>query len=191
LFSFFLLFCFFQDRVSVWLTWNLLCRPGWHWIQRSACLCLLNAVIKGGHHHTQLIIRFLKDLFLCLIMCMHVFCEGILNRSTRAQGGQKRELDPVVVWIGLVPINSCVWMLAFPQGMIQLGSVSLLKQVWPCWTKCITVRVGFETLLLASWKPVFSWLPFERDIELSAPSAPCSYLDGNGLNLRTTKPAPS
>jgi len=32
--------------------------------------------------------------------------------------------------------------------------------------------VGFETLLLADWKAVFSCLPSEEDVELSAPPAP-------------------
>jgi hypothetical protein len=51
--------------------------------------------------------------------------------------------------------------------------------------------------LLAAWKPVFSWLSSEQDVELSAPPAPflpgcchASCHDDNGLNLRTSKPAP-
>jgi hypothetical protein len=31
------------------LSWNELCRPGW--LQKSACLCLPSAVIKGMRHH--------------------------------------------------------------------------------------------------------------------------------------------
>jgi hypothetical protein len=54
-FSFFLfcfvLFCFvFRDRVS--LSWNSLCRPGWPRTQKSACLCLPSAGIKGVHAPT-------------------------------------------------------------------------------------------------------------------------------------------
>ena len=41
---------------------------------------------------------------------------------------------------------------------------------WPCWRRCVTVWVGFETLLLDAWKAVFSWFPLEQDVELSAPS---------------------
>ncbi|EDK97303.1 mCG1038086, partial [Mus musculus] len=29
------------------LSWNSLCRPGWPGTQKSACLCLLSAGIKG------------------------------------------------------------------------------------------------------------------------------------------------
>jgi hypothetical protein len=29
-------------------------------------------------------------------------------------------------------------------------------RVWPCRNRCATVCVGFKTLLLAAWKPVFS-----------------------------------
>jgi hypothetical protein len=33
------------------LSWNSLCRPGWPRTQKSACLCLLSAGIKGVRHH--------------------------------------------------------------------------------------------------------------------------------------------
>jgi hypothetical protein len=53
-----------------------------------------------------------------------------------------------------------------------------------------------ETLLLTTWEAAFSCLPLEQDEELSAPPLSClpgcchaSYLDDNGLNLRTCKPA--
>jgi hypothetical protein len=29
-----------------------------------------------------------------------------------------------------------------------------LEWVWPCWRKCITVGMGFETLLLTAWEAV-------------------------------------
>ena len=45
------------------------------------------------------------------------------------------------------------------QGVALLGSIALLEE-------------GFETLLLAARKPVFSCLPSEQDVELSAPPAP-------------------
>ena len=32
--------------------WKSLCRPEWPQTQRSACLCLLSARIKGTYHHT-------------------------------------------------------------------------------------------------------------------------------------------
>jgi hypothetical protein len=55
-FVFVFVFCFFRDRVSLCrlrtvLSWNSLCRPGWPRIQKSACLCLPSAGIKGVHHH--------------------------------------------------------------------------------------------------------------------------------------------
>ena len=58
------------------------------------------------------------------------------------------------------------------------------------WRKCVTVKVGFEILLLAVWKSVFC-IPSEQDAELSAPS-PALCLPGccharphyvKGLNL--------
>jgi hypothetical protein len=43
-------FFFPRDRVSLYrLSWNSLCRPGWP--QKSACLCLPSAGIKGVSHH--------------------------------------------------------------------------------------------------------------------------------------------
>ena len=77
-------------------------------------------------------------------------------------------------------------------GVTLLGGVTLLEQVWPCWKNCLSVGVGFETLLLAKWEPV--WLPLDEDVELSAPPAPClhghchaSCLDANEINLKTCK----
>ncbi|GAB1285544.1 Laminin subunit gamma-2 [Apodemus speciosus] len=36
--------------VQPWLSWNSLCRPGWPRTQKSACLCLPSAGIKGVRH---------------------------------------------------------------------------------------------------------------------------------------------
>jgi hypothetical protein len=55
----------------------------------------------------------------------------------------------------------------------------------------VTVGLGFKTLILAVWEPVFSYQPLDEDVELSAPPAPClpgychapSRLDDNGLKL--------
>jgi len=43
--------CLFACLFLTWLSWNSLCRPGWPQTQRSACLCLLNAEIKGMCYH--------------------------------------------------------------------------------------------------------------------------------------------
>jgi hypothetical protein len=32
-------------------------------------------------------------------------------------------------------------------------------KVWPCWSRCVTVGVGFKTLILAAWRSVFCWQP--------------------------------
>jgi hypothetical protein len=44
-------------------------------------------------------------------------------------------------------------------GSGTIGRCGLVEWVWPCWGKCATVGVVFETFLLASWKLVFSELP--------------------------------
>jgi hypothetical protein len=41
------------------LSWNSLCRPGWPRTQKSACLCLPSAGIKGVCHHLPAISLFL------------------------------------------------------------------------------------------------------------------------------------
>jgi hypothetical protein len=45
-------FVFSRQGFSVkpWLSWNSLCRPGWPWTQKSTCLCLPSAGIKGVRH---------------------------------------------------------------------------------------------------------------------------------------------
>jgi hypothetical protein len=49
----FLFFCFLRQGFSVspWLSWNSLCRPGWPRTQKSACLCIPSAGIKGVQYH--------------------------------------------------------------------------------------------------------------------------------------------
>jgi hypothetical protein len=38
--------------------WDSLCRPGWPRTQKSACLCLPSAGIKGVRHHAQPLFSF-------------------------------------------------------------------------------------------------------------------------------------
>jgi hypothetical protein len=47
--------CFSRQGFSVypWLSWNSLCRPGWPPTQKSTCLCLSSAGIKGVCHHAH------------------------------------------------------------------------------------------------------------------------------------------
>jgi hypothetical protein len=52
------------------------------------------------------------------------------------------------------------------QGVALFGDVTLLS-------KSVTVGMGFNTLVLAAWKPVFCLLPSDEDVELSGPPAPC------------------
>jgi hypothetical protein len=40
--------------VYPWLSWNSLSTPGWPRTQKSTCLCLPSAGIKGMGHHTRL-----------------------------------------------------------------------------------------------------------------------------------------
>ena len=73
--------------------------------------------------------------------------------------------------------------------------------MWPCWRKWISLVVGFEallsaeqTLLVAPWKTVSSWMPLDQNAELSTPCLPAcchaSCYDENRLNLWNCKPAP-
>jgi hypothetical protein len=50
LFCFCFCCCSSRQGFSVWpwLSWNSLCRPGWPPTQKSACLCLPSAKIKGS-----------------------------------------------------------------------------------------------------------------------------------------------
>jgi len=85
---------------------------------------------------------------------------------------------------------------AFPCVMVCIclaKGVALLEGV-AFWMKRVTMGVGLETLLLASWGcSVCFWLPPCEDVELSSMSAwmlSYSRLCDNGLNLWTYKPAP-
>jgi hypothetical protein len=50
----FVLIFVFRDRVS-------LCSPGWSRTQKSACLCLPSAGIKGVRHHAWLTATLIKE----------------------------------------------------------------------------------------------------------------------------------
>jgi hypothetical protein len=74
-FLFVLVFGFFGDTVSLYSLGcpgtNSLCRPGWPRTQKSACLCLPSAGIKGVRHHAQL------RGHLCYSYTLFIFIEAV------------------------------------------------------------------------------------------------------------------
>jgi len=46
-------------------------------------------------------------------------------------------------------------------------------EVWPCWSRCVTVGMGFKTLLLAVWNRVFHYQPSDKDVDPSVLPALC------------------
>jgi hypothetical protein len=63
----FLLFCCFETGflcVALDVSGNSLCRPGWLGTQKSTCLGLLSARIKGVHHYCLAGFFFFKTRFL-------------------------------------------------------------------------------------------------------------------------------
>jgi hypothetical protein len=66
---------------------DLLCRPGWPQTQKSACLCLPSAGIKGLCHHCPaknslfLIYFYLCALVFCLQVCLY---EGIRSEGKKS-----------------------------------------------------------------------------------------------------------
>jgi hypothetical protein len=105
-------------------------------------------------------------------------------------------LDVVVVWIGLAPIDSWVWILGHREWHYW--------EVWPYWRRCNLVGGSVSlcrwalrapmSSLYPVWKKVSSWQSLDQDVELSAPSpTPCLPVyrhDDNGPNLWNCKPAP-
>jgi len=47
-----------------------------------------------------------------------------------------------------------VW-ICWAQVVALLEGVALLEQEWPCWSRCVTVDIGFKTHILAAWIWVF------------------------------------
>jgi hypothetical protein len=41
------------------------------------------------------------------------------------------------------------------QGVALLDGVALLEWVGPCWSRCVTVGMGLETLTPVAWESVF------------------------------------
>ena len=48
-----------------------------------------------------------------------------------------------------IRVGMCDDLYVFSQGVAQYF------RVWPSWRRCVTVGVGFNTLVLVAWKPVF------------------------------------
>ena len=93
-------------------------------------------------------------------------------------------------------LRECSGLYMLGPGNGTIRRCGLVGVVWPHWRKCVTLGVGFETLLLAAWDSAFC-LPLEQRVEVSAPPAPrlpaqchASGHDDNGLNLRTSKSGP-
>ena len=57
-------------------------------------------------------------------------------------------------------------------GSGTLKSCGLVGVLVAFWRKCIIVGVGFKTLILTPWNPVFCLLS-EQDVALLAPPTPC------------------
>jgi len=67
---------------------------------------------------------------------------------------------PVMVWVraclcAYMCVCVCVRVCS-AQGEAALEGMTLLECMWPCWSECVTLGVGFETLILTTCKPVFS-----------------------------------
>jgi hypothetical protein len=64
-----------------------LCKPGWPWTQKSACLCLRSAGIKGVHHHcpaVQLLVSKYPSLKWYVTHCtIYITLLNILKKSPR------------------------------------------------------------------------------------------------------------
>ena len=63
----------------------------------------------------------------------------------------------------LGPESGTIWRC----GLVGVG-VTLLEEV----LEEVTVVIDFKIFVLAAWKPVFSCLPLEQDVELSAHPSP-------------------
>jgi hypothetical protein len=69
---FFIVFLRQGFSVEPWLSSNSLCRSGWPRTQKSACLCLPSAGIKGVRQHARLIDVFWVEkpkVVLCISHC--------------------------------------------------------------------------------------------------------------------------
>ena len=58
-------------------------------------------------------------------------------------------------------------------------------EVWPCWSRCVTVNMGFKTIVLATCKPVFRvrCRTLSNNFIMLVRMLPYSHLDDNRLNL--------
>jgi hypothetical protein len=102
-----------------------------------------------------------------------------INTKSKIRGGkvQYQSMSPVVwlpspmPYLQAIATSYCIsgqhmghWEIWWPREWHYL-------EVWPCWSDVLLWAWAF--LVLATWKPVFSCLPLDEDVEFSAPPAPC------------------
>jgi hypothetical protein len=76
-----LLLLFLKQGFS--MSWNSLCRPGWPRTQKSACLCLPSAGIKGVRHHRPENLGLLEDQELVTISPAFNYILNCVSQGTR------------------------------------------------------------------------------------------------------------
>jgi hypothetical protein len=84
------------------MSWNSLCRPGWPRTQKSTCLCLPNAGIKGVCHRARLVAFYMW-------LCVHVWPLLVLLPNpvlvpalTLASGSWPMALTAVKDWVHVI-----------------------------------------------------------------------------------------
>jgi hypothetical protein len=92
----FVLFCRQGFSLKSWLSWNSFCRSGQPQTQKSTCLCLLSAGIKGlCHHRPAYSFFFLTFLFLFFFKDLYI----VICKYTVAVFRQPRRGHQISLWI--------------------------------------------------------------------------------------------
>ena len=85
-------------------------------------------------------------------------------------------------------VNICGGLHMFYPGIGTVRKCGLVEWLWSCWSRCITVGVGFTTLILASWKPVSSCRWRWRTLSFSCTIPGCCHVPNLMIMDWTSEP---
>ena len=76
-------------------------------------------------------------------LCVSEIVLLLFDRSPPRTNADSRALGSLVfVMVCICLAQGVTWAISY-------------LEVWPCWSRYVTVGMGFKTLLLAAWKSVF------------------------------------
>jgi len=136
------------------------------------CMCCVLCVPILTHTNVLCVPILTHTNVLCVPILTHtnVLCVPILTHTSNNRNNAKwvvleghnkgSHLDSFPNLLFMYILVSGIWTRQLVGVLCVMACVCLAQgvaylEMWPCWSRCVTVGVGFNTLVLAAWKSVF------------------------------------